>query len=56
VPVDEAVRLASTAALPEAVAPQANEIANQCALVLAVHQMRGDVKVPVADFFDGQVP
>ncbi len=55
VPVDEAVRLAGTAALPDAVAPEANEIANQCALVLAVHQMRGDVKVPVADFFDGQL-
>jgi hypothetical protein len=56
VAVDEAVRLAGTAELPDAVAPQANEIANQCALVLAVHQMRGDVKVPVADFFDGQLP
>jgi hypothetical protein len=55
VPIDEAVtRLAGTQ-LPAAVGPVANEVVNQCALVLAVHQMRGDVKVPVADFLSRYV-
>jgi poly(3-hydroxybutyrate) depolymerase len=52
VPVDEAVARAEAVTLPPAVRPEAAEIGNQVALVLAVHQMRGDVKVPVAEFFD----
>lgn len=52
VPVDEAVALAATADLPAAVEPAAREVTNQVAVALAVHQMRGDVRIPVADFFD----
>lgn len=52
VTIEEAVALAGTIALPASVAPQRNEITNQCALVLAVHQMRADFKTPMADFFD----
>ncbi|HMG45701.1 MAG TPA: hypothetical protein VK611_30510 [Acidimicrobiales bacterium] len=52
VPIDQAVVLALGARLPDTVAPVASHVADQVALVLAVHQMRGDVKVPVADFFD----
>lgn len=52
VPIGETVALTGTAELPASVLAERNEIANQCALVLAVHQMRGDVKVPVSDFFD----
>ena len=51
VPIDQAVVLALSAQLPDTVAPLAGHVADQVALVLAVHQMRGDVKVPVADFF-----
>lgn len=54
-PIDQAVALASTAQLPASVGPERNEIANQCALVLAVHQMRGDVKGAVGDFFDHHI-
>ena len=54
-PIDETVTLASTAQLPPSVAGEASEIANQVALVLAVHQMRGDAKVPLADFFDSRL-
>jgi len=52
VPLDQAVTRALGAALPPSVGPQRAEIGDQVALVLAVHQMRGDVKVPVADFLD----
>lgn len=55
VSIDEAVALAGTAQLPASVAGEANEIANQVALVLAVHQMRGDAKVPLSDFFDAHL-
>jgi len=55
VPVDEAVTRALTVDLPDAVLPQAAEIGNQCALVLAEHQMRGDVRVPVAAFLDAHL-
>ncbi|HKE73296.1 MAG TPA: hypothetical protein VKB57_06760 [Acidimicrobiales bacterium] len=55
VPIDEAIARAASADLPAAARPVANEVANQVALVLAVHQMRGDVKVPVADFFDAHL-
>jgi hypothetical protein len=52
VPIGEAVEQIGQVSLPPSVAPQRNEILDQCAIVLAVHRMRGDVKVPVADFFD----
>ena len=51
VTMDEAVVRASNAQLPSSVTAQRAEIANQCALVLAVHQMRADYKVPMANFF-----
>jgi hypothetical protein len=51
VTIDEAVAMAPNVDLPPSVQPQAAEIVNQCALVLAVHQMRADYKVPMADFF-----
>jgi len=50
--VEEAAALVEMADLPDSVQPERGEIVNQCALVLAIHQMRGDVKVPVSDFFD----
>ena len=56
VTIDQAVTRLATTALPPSVVPQRNEIFNQCALVLAVHQMRGDVKVPVADFLAAHAP
>jgi hypothetical protein len=43
--------MAPSVQLPPSVGPQRAEITNQCALVLAVHQMRADFKVPMADFF-----
>jgi hypothetical protein len=52
VSIEHAVNLSSQAQLPASVGPQRAEILNQCAVVLAVHQMRGDVKIPVADFFE----
>lgn len=52
VPIDEAVTRAAGAELPASVAPQRGEIANQVAFVLAVHQMRGDVRGEVGAFFD----
>jgi hypothetical protein len=52
VPVADADSRAVNATLPASVRPQRAEIINQVRLVLAEHQMRGDVKVPVADFFD----
>ena len=51
VTIDEAVAMAANVDLPPSVNPQRAEIVNQCALVLAVHQMRADYKVPMADFF-----
>jgi hypothetical protein len=51
-PIEQAVALAETAHLPATVLSEGNEIANQCALVLAIHQMRGDVRSSVGDFFD----
>ena len=51
VTIDEAVVRASNAQLPSSVNPQRAGIADQCALVLAVHQMRADYKVPMANFF-----
>ena len=50
VPVADAASSAAAASLPASVAPVRSEIANQVALVLAEHQMRGDVRVPVAEF------
>jgi hypothetical protein len=52
VSVADADSRAVNATLPAAVGAQRAEIINQVRLVLAEHQMRGDVKVPVADFFD----
>jgi hypothetical protein len=51
VTIDEAVAMAGDVDLPPSVQPQAAAILDQCALVLAVHQMRADYKVSMADFF-----
>jgi hypothetical protein len=52
VSIDEAVSRLASVAFPSSTNPQRPDIIDQCALVLAVHQMRGDFKVPNADFFD----
>jgi len=54
-PVAEVIARAAAADLPASVRPVRNEILNQCALVLAAHQMRGDVKVPAGEFFDAHL-
>jgi hypothetical protein len=54
VPIDTAVSRLATVALPPSTVAQRADIIDQCALVLAVHQMRGDFKVQTADFFDAQ--
>jgi poly(3-hydroxybutyrate) depolymerase len=52
VSIADAVARAGGVQLPASVLPQRSEIADQCALVLAVHQMRGDVKAQVGNFLD----
>jgi poly(3-hydroxybutyrate) depolymerase len=51
VTLDQAVALAPTVELPAPVANLRAEIVDQCALVLAVHQMRADFEVQMAGFF-----
>jgi hypothetical protein len=55
VSIEEAVARGSSVTLPASVASQRAEITDQCAVVLAVHQMRGDIKVAVADFLDAHI-
>jgi len=52
VSIDAAVAKLATVALPPSTAAARAEIIDQCALILAVHQMRGDFRGPTADFFD----
>ncbi len=54
-PIEDVVARAGTTGLPASVEPMRNDILDQCAVVLAVHQMRGDIKVPVGDFFDAHL-
>lgn len=43
---------ADAVVLPASVRADRSEVLNQYAVVVAIHQMRGDVKDPVGDFFD----
>jgi poly(3-hydroxybutyrate) depolymerase len=52
VSIDDAVSRLGTVSFPASTAAQRAAIIDQCAFVLAVHQMRADFKVQTADFFD----
>jgi hypothetical protein len=52
VSIDEAVARLATVTFPSSTNPQRPDVIDQCALILAVHQMRADFKVANADFFD----
>jgi hypothetical protein len=54
--VQQAAARASAARFPASVAPVANEVVNQTALQLAVHQFTAEPVVDVAAFFDRFVP
>ena len=54
--VQQAAARASAARLPASVAPVANEVVDQTALQLAVHQFTAEPVVDVAAFFDRFVP
>jgi hypothetical protein len=56
VSVDEVVARAPTVTLPTSVAARRADILDQEAVVLAVHQMRGDRKKQMADFFALHLP
>ena len=49
---EQAVAQAQTAKLPASVAPVANEVANQTALQLAVHQFTSEFGGEVVAFFE----
>jgi hypothetical protein len=51
-PVEEVVARVAAADLPPSLRSVRREVRDRCAVVLAAHQMRGDLAVPVADFFD----
>ncbi|MGH9025564.1 MAG: hypothetical protein ACRDWD_05510 [Acidimicrobiia bacterium] len=52
VSMDVAVSRLTSVTFPPSTTAQRVEIADQCALVLAAHQMRGDLRLQTADFFD----
>jgi hypothetical protein len=54
--IQQAVARAQTAQLPPSVAPVANEVMNETALQLAVHQFTAEYASQVSAFFDRFVP
>jgi hypothetical protein len=54
--VQQAAARASAARLPASVAPVANEVVNETAVQLAVHQFTAEPVIDVAAFFDRFVP
>ena len=53
---EQAVARAGTATLPASVRPVANEVGNETALQLAVHQFTAEFEPQVATFFAAQLP
>ncbi len=54
--IQQAAIRAAAASLPASVAPQRNEVVNETALILAVHQFTAEFGSQAAAFFDRHLP